>query len=407
MEAQLSDAKVKFTKDSKIIRGLEKKLDMLSPDFYEAQIKSVDIALSLNSDLILNSKKQKEMLQIEFSNIPNLIMEYETLEQELKIAKENLSRLLFAKEAFLLELSQKKIPWQVISPIYVEKTQNSALGNLFLLGIIASVIIGLFAAYLKDSFDNTFKDENDIKLEFDLPLLADIPSIKGNDIFEKFENYDNSSKILETDSRDNNYREPFVELVTAINFLNSEKIKIFSITSFLNSEGKTLMNIFLAKTLAKIGFKVLIVDLNLRFPKIHNILSIKNEFGLSNLLIDEKLKLEKVIKDFKLNNNDSFKVLTSGSNISEPIKLLNSPKFIEFSEDLRNNKKFDYVIFDMPAINGLSDFNLIAQYCDKLILLITLKKVQKKFSLMISIKFEDIRNKFIGILINSKYVKKY
>ena len=405
MEAQLSDAKVKFTKGSKIIRGLEKKLDMLSPNFYEAQIKSVDIALSLNSDLILNSKKQKEILQIEFSNIPNLIMEYETLEQELKIAKENLSRLVVAKEAFLLELSQKKIPWQVISPIYVEKTQNSALGNLFLLGIIASIIIGLFAAYLKDSFDNTFKDENDIKLEFDLPLLTDIPSIKGNDIFEKFENYDNSSKILETDSRDNNYREPFVELVTAINFLNTEKIKIFSITSFLNSEGKTLMNIFLDKTLEKIGFKVLIVDLNLRFPKIHNILSIKNEFGLSNLLIDEKLKLEKVIKDFNLNNNDSFKVLTSGSNISEPIKLLNSPKFIEFSEDLRNNKKFDYVIFDMPAINGLSDFNLIAQYCDKLILLITLKQVQKKFSLMNSIKFEDIRNKFIGILINSKYVK--
>ena len=87
MEAQLSDAKVKFTKGSKIIRGLEKKLDMLSPNFYEAQIKSVDIALSLNSDLILNSKKQKEILQIEFSNIPNLIMEYETLEQELKIAK--------------------------------------------------------------------------------------------------------------------------------------------------------------------------------------------------------------------------------------------------------------------------------------------------------------------------------
>ena len=168
-----------------------------------------------------------------------------------------------------------------------------------------------------------------------------------------------------------------MELVTAINFLNSEKIKIFSISSFLNSEGKTLMNIFLAKTLTKIGFKVLIVDLNLRFPKIHNILSIKNEFGLSNLLIDETLKLEKVIKDFKLNNNDSFKVLTSGTNTSEPIKLLNSPKFIEFCEDLRNNKKFDYVIFDMPAINGLSDFNLIAQYCDKLILLITLKQVQK------------------------------
>ena len=40
------------------------------------------------------------MLQIEFSNIPNLIMEYETLEQELKIAKENLSRLVVAKEAF-------------------------------------------------------------------------------------------------------------------------------------------------------------------------------------------------------------------------------------------------------------------------------------------------------------------
>ena len=151
MEAQLSDAKVKFTKGSKIIRGLEKKLDMLSPNFYEAQIKSVDIALSLNSDLILNSKKQKEILQIEFSNIPNLIMEYETLEQELKIANENLSRLVVAKEAFLLELSQKKIPWQVISPIYVEKTQNTALGNLFLLGIIASIIIGLFAAYLKDS----------------------------------------------------------------------------------------------------------------------------------------------------------------------------------------------------------------------------------------------------------------
>ncbi len=407
LEEQLSDAKVLFTKDSEIIRSLEKQLDILGPNFYDAQIKSVEAALTLNKENISILNEQKEILRKEFSKLPDLIMEYDSLEQELQIAQDNLSRLVIAKESFMLELSQNKIPWQVISPVYIEDSNNkSFFGYSFLLAIISSAIISLFAGYLKDDFELTIQDEDDIKLGINLPILSRIPLIKGDDIYEKLNNYFSLSENSEFNKNKFFDYEPFSEIVTSLKFLNDQKVKIISISSFLSSEGKTLINILLAQTLNIMGYRVLLVDFNFRNPKIHKIFSLKNKLGSSNVLSGESINFDELCNEFKDKNQNSFKIITSGTKLNNPIKLLNSKELTNFCTDLRNNENFDYIIFDTPAINQVSDFNLIAEYCDKLILLIALNKLLKKINLKNSVKFKKIRSKFIGIILNLKYLSK-
>lgn len=128
-----------------------------------------------------------------------------------------------------------------------------------------------------------------------------------------------------------------------------EKGKAFLVTSAFSAEGKTTTSINLATTLAQTEAKVLLIDSDLRKPRVHRYLDVKNKEGLANYLggfssID---KIVNRMEDF------NFDYITAGSIPPNPAELLSSKKFAALVEELKQH--YDYIIFDTPPVNAVSD----------------------------------------------------
>ena len=105
--------------------------------------------------------------------------------------------------------------------------------------------------------------------------------------------------------------ESFRSLVTSIRFLNlrDNLVNSIMVTSTKPSEGKTTITSFVAKTLADLGNKVLLVDGDMRRPAVHKFFKIDNVQGLSNLITDSKIKLDEVIVKTSIPN---LEIITAG-----------------------------------------------------------------------------------------------
>lgn len=125
--------------------------------------------------------------------------------------------------------------------------------------------------------------------------------------------------------------------------------KVIALTSSTAAEGKTTTVINLALTFAQVNAKVLIIDCDLRKPKVHRYLRIERKDGLSNVLCGFS-----DLKDaIKVGVKENLDVLTSGEVPPNPAELLQTEAFEKILEVLK--KSYDYIIIDTPPINIVTD----------------------------------------------------
>ena len=128
-----------------------------------------------------------------------------------------------------------------------------------------------------------------------------------------------------------------------------ESGKTLLVTSAFSAEGKTTTCINLAVTLAQTESKVLLIDADLRKPRIHSYLGVKNKAGLANHL-GGFADIESIINRM---DNFNFDYITAGDIPPNPAELLASNKFSAFVEKLKET--YDYILFDTPPVNAVAD----------------------------------------------------
>jgi capsular exopolysaccharide synthesis family protein len=149
--------------------------------------------------------------------------------------------------------------------------------------------------------------------------------------------------------------ESFRALRTNLQYLLREaNDKVISITSTISGEGKTFCAINLASILAMSNKKVVLMGLDLRKPKLHKVLNISNEVGISTYLI-HKTELEAIIHPTKVPN---MFVAVSGPVPPNPSELIETKEMSDLVAQLR--EQFDYVIIDTPPVAIVTDALLIA-----------------------------------------------
>ena len=171
-------------------------------------------------------------------------------------------------------------------------------------------------------------------------------------------------------------QEAFRSLFTALRFLNSEKpLRLIAVSSSLPQEGKSLLIVLLAKTLAEMGKKVLVIDADMRRSQLHYRLGLNNLVGLSNLLADDCLHWRNCVQS--LPGYEHWDVITAGLPPPDSTRLLSSKRMRDLLADLRDCGDYDLVLFDTPPLLGLADAMLIAENCDGLVLLVSLDLVDR------------------------------
>ncbi len=144
----------------------------------------------------------------------------------------------------------------------------------------------------------------------------------------------------------------------------TEGAKTIVVTSASAGEGKTTTCINLAQTFAQMNARVLLLDCDLRKPKIHRYLKLEKKDGLSNVLcgfagLDTALKI---------NVRDNLDVFTAGDNPPNPAELLQTKEFAKIMTVLK--KVYDYIIIDTPPITFVTDATSVIKHSDGAILLI-------------------------------------
>lgn len=186
------------------------------------------------------------------------------------------------------------------------------------------------------------------------------------------------------------------------NLSGAKGSKTIYITSTTIQEGKTFIAINLAASFALLDKKVLLVEANIRNPKIEDYLDMKDKKGLSHFLTDESLKITDIIINNERINVD---IILAGHADEKSSELLNNTRFQDILSYGKHN--YDYVIFDTPAVNVASDTLMLANYqADLFLYVIRADFLTERMLNIPKTLFKNERLPNMNILLNNTNYKK-
>ena len=297
------------------------------------------------------------------------------------------------------------------SPSY---TKNSLLGMA--IGFILSA--GFIA--LREIFDLTIRNEEDITQLIKYPILAEVPDMnapsKGGYYYsggkkkKKYGYYkpgsgkDGEKAKIELFGENISFAasEAYKLLRTKVqySFADENDCRVICTTSSLAGEGKSLSSVNLACSLAQLNKKVVLIDCDLRRPSIALKIGVHKSPGLSENLT-RHVHSEEVVQKFTSGDSISFDVISAGKIPPNPMELLGSERM----EKIINKFKgvYDYIILDLPPVEEVSDALVAAKLADG-VLLVVRQDYCNRTSVENAVKqLEFVNAKILGIIFNATY----
>lgn len=257
---------------------------------------------------------------------------------------------------------------EVISPVELGEHCWPKIPLLLVLGAFGGMVLGGGAALGMELFDQTFRTVDEARMALDLPLLACVPDLhKAEEIVRAKTDADEDHRriapsILAYHRPKSRESEAIRGLRTSLYFKNGDgRIKVLQVTSANSGDGKTTTASNLAVSLAQSGKRVLIIDADLRRPRVGATFGIESQVGLSSVIAHDA-ELVDAVQATPINN---LSVLPCGPIPPNPAELLDQPRFAELLGVLR--EQYDYVIVDTPPLLAVSDPMAVAQKADAVI----------------------------------------
>jgi capsular exopolysaccharide synthesis family protein len=238
-----------------------------------------------------------------------------------------------------------------------------------MIAFVLALVAGIGLAFLLDFLDDTVKSVDDVDRYIRLPALALIPAARSEKRLrgEPAPNPNDATALaMVTDVR-SPVAEAYRHLRTSL-LLSSAGTppKTILVTSSQPSEGKTTTAINTAFMLAQTGAEVLIIDCDLRRPRLHAHFNLSNARGLTNCLSGESNDLESLIQTYDKQPN--LKMLPSGPIPPNPAELLGSEEMRRMLVTL--SEKFAHIIVDSPPAISFTDASILSTFVDGVILVV-------------------------------------
>jgi len=357
----------------------------LHPDVVKVTKQLRSLKQSLEAALrsaISSLENQKKMLQSIIEDNKKMLQRLP--EQELKLSKlsrsfivnENIYSYLLQKRAETAIMEASTVPKARVidSPVVPESAIRPKRLLVIIVGVIFGLLIGIAFAFLRNAFNGTIKNNEDIESLTKIPVYGVIPYLKRKNRGAFYE----ALRVVRTN----------------LEFLqNSGQSKAITVTSSIPKEGKTMIVTELSKIIAKSGKRVIVLDLDMRRSKIHTKYNLPNTVGLSTFLIG-KNRLEDVIQKTPY---DNLSVITSGPVPPNPSELLMSDTFEKLVKRLLS--EYDYILFDSPPIGLVTDAMIAMRLSDINLIVVRSEYSKKEFMKNIN-RFVEEHHLKAGIILN-------
>lgn len=340
-------------------------------------------------------------------NLASLARRYNEIEREVSLAESGLQRLLGSYQDLDLEIARQTNPWQVTSglgEITAGEIKSSWLRQLLLRAII-SLVLGVGAAFLLEKLDPGYHESESVSKDLRLPCLAAIPLM--DDSTKHRELFMSPSLVASTQDMEERlapapgavveplgrrsteqrrwsdlrryyynhqpFEEAFYGLEANLRLLSADgPVQVIALSSSTPMEGKSTVAAHLAIAASQVGRRVLLIDLDIRKPVVHQRFNLSNSLGMTNLLTAD-IPPEKALHS--LADNPNLFILTAGSRSPAPTRLLSSQKFESVMQTLR--RQFDLIIVDTPPLYNFADAKLASQQADGLLLVVRLHQTSR------------------------------
>lgn len=344
VEVELLDKLGTYKEGHPVIKELRTRLDGIDKTI-ENQIETLRQAIETRYDIV--SRQEKSL----FDNIQSLRnqtielsktnLEYDRLKEvyhqnktflEDMLARSNEADLSATSWMNNIRVIEAAVPPS--GPFSPNLKRTVALGGVLGLFLGVGLVLGL------DFLDHTLRTPDQVEHYLGLEVLAALPKLTG----------DNNRSL----------REAFQTLRTALMLAaRGDECQVLLVTSSVPSEGKTTASFNLAKVLAAGGSKVLLIDGDLRKPRLHHMMKVKNTRGLTSLVLGEG-RLSEVVHT--LPEVPLLDMVTSGPLPSNPPELFGKKSFKDLLTTAR--KSYDWVIIDSPPTASVTDPVVAAQQVD-------------------------------------------
>ena len=373
-------------------------MPVLTMNTYLEHLKSEDVMNRVLADVNvpgLTSGKLKNMINARIVKDSNLI--------EIKV--QNSNPMLAAQVAntvsdqyqqlmdelnfsSIMVLSSANIP---TAPVKPHKTLNVAMALLF------GVIVALIAALVLEYMDNTIKTPEDVNRLVDQTVLAVIPKKNGQKNTKK----PDGMALITFEDPKSVISETYRDFRTNLGFLGLDKpFQTMLVTSPLAEDGKSTVAANLAIVTAQAGYKVMLVDCDLRKPVLHTVFKVPNSKGFTDCIFSDTDPMD-ASHSMAVSN---LTVMTSGKIPPNPAEILGSERVPRLWNRLKT--RYDYIIIDSPPLLAVTDASILAAQVDATVLVASSGVTRRDLALQAIEKLKRAKSRLLGVVLNQMPIDK-
>ncbi|WP_237717912.1 tyrosine-protein kinase [Pontibacter sp. BAB1700] len=323
-----------------------------------------DQLTNLRTNIIENLTNIKKGLTITRNNLKANMAQFESrIQQVPSIEREllEIQRQQGIKQGLYLYLLQKREESAVslAAAVSISRVLDPAMASdlpvkpkkqlIYLVAILLGLGVPFAFVYVRDLFNDKIETLQEVKQGTQTPILGEIS------------HSDYPDKLVVTENSRSTVTELFRLIRTNLQFSTvGKENKTILITSSMSGEGKTFFSINLGASLALTGKQVVIVNFDLRKPRLMQDMGLSNEVGITNYLISDKFAIEDII--IPIAAVPGLHAIGSGPIPPNPAELMLSAKVKHLLEMLK--QEFDYILLDSPPVGQVADAFTLASYAD-------------------------------------------
>lgn len=419
LRQQLEQLKVEYTDEWPEVKKVRQQITAIENELQSNQKRSSDTQIATLEQTYRAASSREDELRRNFETQRNLVLEqneaainYRIIQQEIDTNKGLLDNLL--QKTRETEVILNGTPNNVLvldraiaprSPEGPSRTKN------VILGLVASLFAGVGLAFVLSWLDDTIRPTDNTEAQLGAPVIGIIPGHSG--IVRRM--LPGRRKLLKKPGKQTYDLEYFQKphVAEAFNQLRTSLLlstpggapRTILVTSGQPSEGKTLTSLNIAKSLAQLGGKVLLIDADLRCPRLHTIKNLRNTQGLSNLLTSNEMEQEAIRSMVESEVETNLDILPAGPRVPNAANLFSSVEMRNLLSELSG--MYSYVVIDSPPVLFFADSVVLATIVDAVILIARADHSSRDTLMHAKKKMQEVRANLIGVVLNDVPIHNY